>query len=785
MENSWKNKFNLVNILFFKSIVMSESAKGGEKSKKYLEKIEDFFKRNTYIRYVVILFLSLSLLFFIEKNIFSILSLPWVISYLITSSWNWQFDQNIFREIFNVDNGIDKIRLLNLLVLWIFYWFFLTLINFVFNIFAKEEILHKKKKVLIIFLSNIFFIFSIFNIHAGEIASIAMFLISLLFFCLINFYFLKNNLDLASAFFYDDVKENTKNKQTKSHILSVLLIIVLIGVITYLFIKNNHLSEYYRNIVLLITTYKYYIISFLAGVYFIILFISFGKTYKDNNKKNIFSRNWAYGILILVIVSSIFFAMLSRYFDFDKKVLFLCLLPFLLLIIYKTIIYYIYKNTRKDFLNLIHLENKKACEIVESFGNFVFSSLFRNKILFILYFIWVIIFISTREINNQSIFQWVLPVKWYILINKYDENLYKIHNKLQLPEEYDKNNSSLINKIKFIPNSSYNWRILTDFCILWESDKNYYISTYYENSLNNRYDNSFQCKSITDIQPLKIEKNSDLEIRYSKNTNFSDFDNSIYKSLITFDYAWSKELRKDIYDFITYGYEKNDITKITTKNDFYGYKYIFDDDIHLFDKLFEFYLNDILNNADIIDYKTLISETEKRKNIINNFLKWVWDDNVYSYFTTSDVIDTKIRNFIGEIDRNSQEQLKNTIQDILKHNQTITWTKPKDKINAIEDNNIFSNISSDIKYINVLWDISNNMILPRYSNSFTYSDDKTKHNTLENWCIEVLTKKNIIYRLSNLVIKYTFTKKENGDYAYIYDLSSNKKLELSYWSCRE
>ena len=121
--------------------------------KKIIIEAQEYFNKNVFIKYMIVSIWAFSLLFYVEKNIFSLLSLPWWISYLITSLWNWQFDQNIFKDIFNVTNGIDKIRLLNLFILWIYYLVILYLIDVNFNIF-KNNNFKNKKKILIITILN-------------------------------------------------------------------------------------------------------------------------------------------------------------------------------------------------------------------------------------------------------------------------------------------------------------------------------------------------------------------------------------------------------------------------------------------------------------------------------------------------------------------------------------------------------------------------------------------------------------------------------------------------------
>ncbi|MDD5377258.1 MAG: hypothetical protein PHH16_04035 [Candidatus Gracilibacteria bacterium] len=760
---------------------MSGANKGMEKIEEYLEKIEILFKKNAYIRYITLSLLSLFLLFFIEKNIFSILSLPWAISYLITSSWNGQFDQNIFREIFNVDNGIDKIRLLNLAILGAFYGFFLTLINFVFNIFTQKGILHKKKKISIMVLTNVFFIFSIFCVSPHSVESIVMFLISLGFFGLINFYFLKNNLNLVSDFFYDDIKETTKNGKTGKYILCAILFVSLVSIIVYLLFRDNSLMRYYTYINQaydLLIVFKYRIIALLVSVYLIILFLSFRRLRKD--KKNIFSRNVFYGLLIVSITLLILIIINSRVFDFDEKILFIYLVPFILLILYKITIYMVSKNIGVDFSNSIHLENKKAGEIIGSFGHFIFSSLFGNEILFLLYFIGVIIFISTKDINNQSVFQGVLPVEGYISINKYDENLEKIHNKLQLPSNgyNSKSNITLIDKVKIINGDTQEGRILGDFCILWESDKYYYISTYF--IADNVY-RPFDCKTLNNIQLLKIEKSSDLDIRYLKDIHFDNLNYSIYKSLITEDYP-VRDIEREVYNMISKKYsKKTGYNNYNSADTFADIRYEKNTTYYL-DTLFDYIITKITKKEEI-DYDYILSESLIRSAIINKFVNGIKNDNIYKYFIAPVKLDQKIDDFIGRINKDEEKTFYDTLKSIFENNKTITGEKVKDKIAYIEDNIIFNNIKNNLKYIGILGSMPGNADI---SSKLISNYENKKENFIKNGCIEILTKNNIVYNVSDLTIQYTLTEKENGNYTYTYIFTpATQGFTLNYGICRE
>lgn len=587
--------------------------------------ILELILENKNVKKIVIILSIVSLLLLFNKFIFSFLSLPWAIAYFITSNINWQFDQSIFVDIFNVDDGLDKIRILNLLLMWLYYWLWMKLLDIAINIFYTE----KEKK------------YSFWDLLSVKV---------------IYFLFI---------------------------FLSLILLLI-----------HNIINTIYGN-------YIYYLPNYLPFLFFIFI-----KFYSD-------SKYWNYFLW--------------------------------------------FKTNIKNFLYKEFWEEK----ISKIFNVFYY---FKNNLLIFTFFILsFIFFISVREINNQSIIQWVLPTKWYVLINNIDDNLIYLHNKLQLPDAWYSNQFDLIKKINYI-GDNYEWRILAWFCLLWENDKYYYISTYYS------YIKTKDCYNYNNIQPIRIEKDWSLLIRYLKNAHFKNMDNSAYSKLITSSYWYdTTRIYHIFYDYLTSLYYKKDDTRIEDYFfDYYNHNWI----THL-DNLYSYYFNSFLSNQDV-NYEEVNKSINKREQLIKDFYKWNKED-INSLFIPENDFKKIGMDYITNI-KYDYKNFETDIMSALRINSNI------DTIGTKENFLILTWTVINKSYVNKLYSIKfleSNYFINSYIDD---SNSSTESWTFNNWCIEILTDDKLIYHIKNVNIKYKFLNTVGKYYDYNYNIDLNWSY-IKPWSC--
>lgn len=586
-----------------------------------MKDIFDFILDNKTVKRLAIILSIISILLLFNKFIFSFLSIPWAVAYFITSNINWQFDQSIFVDIFNVDDGLDKIRILNLLLLWIYYWWIMKLLDITINIF------------------------------------------------------------------YTDKWKNYSFRDLKS--VKIIYFIVILCFFIFL-LCYNLINSYNHNV------YLYFLPNYLPFIIFILLKIFLDKL----------SLDWK----IMKIMRCIFWKELSN----------------------------------------------------KIFNNYILY--FKNNLLiFTLFILSFTFFISVREINNQSVFQWVLPTKWYVLLNDNDEKLKEFHNKLQLPSDNTSNQVELIKKINYI-DEKYEWRILAWFCILWENNNYYYISPYFR-SIKTR-----DCYRYDSIQPIRIEKEDSFLIRYLKNANFKNMNESIYSKLLSSSDWYNIDVIYDnFYEYLTALYNTKWETSIS--DFFYNAYYKFNDNLYL-DNLYSYYFSSFLNNSQI-NLNELTWEINKRDELKNKFYKWN-NEILKSLFISESDFKKLGMDYINNL-KYDDTNFKTNIVSALRNNSKIHIIDNKQNFLIINWTVINGTYVSELRSIKFL-----------ESNYFSNFMDDEVINTwswiFNEWCIEILNENKLVYNIDNVKIKYNYSTQTKKYYDYNYDIDLNWS-SIDYWSC--